>query len=76
MPLWASPGRGIAQLMKLLRNRDGSSSVILVSLTSLLSCQPIWFGRGGVAQLAHQAKIPLPDVKFNSHQSPIAGESL
>lgn len=47
-----------------------------VSPASLLGCQPVCLGRGRVAQLAHKAEIPLPDVKFNSHQSPIAGESL
>jgi hypothetical protein len=26
--------------------------------------------------LANEAKMPLPDMNFNSHQSPIAGASL
>ena len=32
--------------------------------------------KGIIYHLAHKAKSPLPDAKFNSHQSPIAGESL
>lgn len=32
------------------------------------------FGLAEAEYLANQAKIPLPDTNFNSHQSPIAGE--
>lgn len=34
------------------------------------------FGLAEAGNLVQLAKIPLPDMNFNSHQSPIAGESL
>lgn len=34
------------------------------------------FGLAEAGNLVHQAKILQPDMNFNSHQSPIAGESL
>lgn len=51
-------------------------SLSTASLASLLGCWSVCLGRDGVAQLAHKSKIPLPDVKFNSHRSLVAEESL
>lgn len=76
---WVSQGPVLQRCSGGSRNQQlckGGGSLNTVSLASLLGCQPVWLGRGEVVQLAHKAKIPLPDVKFNSHQSPIAGESL